>query len=352
MSYKKILAITYWGLGDFIWATSAFAIIKKTFPKSELTVLLLKEFEQLAKNNPVIDKYFFYYHSRNDSYIKDRLKKSLWFLRYFLKLVFGGYEACIFFDNSTLLTLIVKMAGIKVIAGPDIRAGIKNAAEPSRKYFTFTARLNPDVKHFHMSQRYQNIARQFLESYNLAKPVLTDTKNLSDKALNLIGEKTGFTVCINYRGQKTLPDERIIEIIKALSSQIPSNFCLLGDKSIFDNSKKIVNSLKDVSIKNLCGKTDILVLKAVLEQSDLLISVDTGTVHLAAAAGIKVISLHGQTLPDESMPVTHKAAALCSYEKCSPCSYAECPNGLKCLYNISVKEICETAKILLNEKSE
>jgi ADP-heptose:LPS heptosyltransferase len=356
--YKKILVITFWGLGDFVLALSAVSLLKKTLPKTQIEVLMLKNFAQFAKNNPVIDKYFFYYHNRNDSFFIDRVKKLLWFIAYFPRILFARYDACIFLDNSVLLTLIVKLAGIKIIAGPNLRANGFNIPEPSVRFYTHIARLNPNSQKLHMSQRYQGIVRSFLGTQNMSKPILPDTLCLKEKALSLLAPQKKFSLCLAYKGGQplnTLSIDRTIGLLRNINKEIDASFYLLGDFSCAQGSDYIVKTLmpNGISIKNLCSKTDLLTLKAVLENCDLLLSVDTGIMHIAAATGIKIVSLHGgHTWTESTRPMSHQAISLCSYLDCSPCSTAVCPNNLKCLSDISDEEIVEKILFLLEVKNE
>ncbi|MDR2709104.1 MAG: glycosyltransferase family 9 protein [Elusimicrobiota bacterium] len=354
---KKFLVITYWGLGDFVWASSAISLIKKTFPNSHITLLMLKSFAPLAKNNPVIDEILFYYHNRDDSFLVDRIKKALWFMRYFFKLFFGGFNACIFLDTSILLTLFVKLSRIPIIAGPALRANGYNLTEPSAKFFTNPIPLNPNSTHIHMSQRYQTIARSFLGVQNLAMPVLPDTKYLENKIAALLGKCQGLKVGIAFKGRQSsnaLEAERVAGLIKKFNDKKKAAFFLLGEGGLKAEGEKILNLAKAIDakipVKNLCGKTDLLDLKQLCQMIDLLICVDTGIMHVAAVTDICIVSLHGHTLPENSRPVSPKGAALCKYISCSPCAYEKCPNNLRCLELISDEEIIETALRLIEEK--
>jgi heptosyltransferase-2 len=344
--YKKILVITYWGLGDFVWATSAISLIKQTLPQSIISVLMLRSFASFAKNNPAIDEIIFYYHSRTDSFFVDRLKKMLWFLRNFVRMFFARYDACVFLDNSVLLTLFARLLRIPFIAGPAIRASGYNVLEPSARFYTKSITLNPDSSKLHMVERYQTIARGFLGTQNLAMPVLPHTDFLKDKALQLLGGGSGLKICIAFcGGQKTnfLPPKKVISLAQAFNEKAgkPCKFFLLGDKNSLPVSYEIMalaNEAK-LDIKNLSAKTDLLTLKELFYHADLLVSVDTGIMHVAAATNINIVSLHGHMLPQNSGPVSKNAIALCKYLSCSPCTCDVCLNGLKCIIDIGDEEI-------------
>ncbi|MGH2502506.1 MAG: lipopolysaccharide heptosyltransferase II, partial [Ktedonobacterales bacterium] len=82
---------------------------------------------------------------------------------------------------------------------------------------------------------------------------------------------------------------------------------------------------------NLCGQTTLPALKALLAECDLVISGDSGPMHIACALGRPVIALHGPTDPAISGPTTPDAIVLQLGLWCSPCydvsATAECRFG-------------------------
>jgi ADP-heptose:LPS heptosyltransferase len=82
---------------------------------------------------------------------------------------------------------------------------------------------------------------------------------------------------------------------------------------------------------NFCGKSSLPELKALLAQSDLVISGDSGPMHIACAVGAPVIALHGPTDPVISGPTAPDALVLRRAIWCSPCydasATAECRFG-------------------------
>lgn len=74
---------------------------------------------------------------------------------------------------------------------------------------------------------------------------------------------------------------------------------------------------------NLAGKTSLTQLAALLKQADLLISGDSGPMHMAAAVETPVIAIHGPTNPALSGPVCRNATVLRSDIWCSPCYQAK-----------------------------
>ncbi len=76
-------------------------------------------------------------------------------------------------------------------------------------------------------------------------------------------------------------------------------------------------------VLNLAGKTSLPQLAALLERADLMITGDSGPMHIAAAVGTPLIAIHGPTDPAHSGPVSPRATILRSDIWCSPCYAAK-----------------------------
>lgn len=100
---------------------------------------------------------------------------------------------------------------------------------------------------------------------------------------------------------------------------------------------------------NLCGQTSLPELKALLDECDLVISGDSGPMHIACALGKPVIALHGPTDPAISGPTTPDAIVLRHDLWCSPCydasATAECRFGNPvCMKSLAPEDVYRVAR--------
>jgi lipopolysaccharide heptosyltransferase II len=105
---------------------------------------------------------------------------------------------------------------------------------------------------------------------------------------------------------------------------------------------------------NLAGKTSLPQLAALLQRADLVISGDSGPMHIAAAVGTPLIAIHGPTDPALTGPVSPRATILRSAIWCSPCynakDSADCPFfTTQCMKNILPAQVFEVAQAKLKE---
>lgn len=99
---------------------------------------------------------------------------------------------------------------------------------------------------------------------------------------------------------------------------------------------------------NLCGETELPGLAALLAGARLLISNDSGAMHLGAALGLPQIALFGSTNPAWTGPLNEHAEVHYRAEPCSPCYARECPLGhLRCLRELPPAFVAERALALL-----
>jgi len=105
-----------------------------------------------------------------------------------------------------------------------------------------------------------------------------------------------------------------------------------------------LEAIPGVRSLNLVGKTSLRQLMALLKLCRVLLTNDTGPMHVAAALGTPVVVPFGSTAPEltgPGLPGDSRHALLTSSAPCSPCFRATCPIDLRCLTGISVQRVVE-----------
>lgn len=106
---------------------------------------------------------------------------------------------------------------------------------------------------------------------------------------------------------------------------------------------------------NLAGKTSLPQLAALLQRADVVISGDSGPMHIADALGTPLIAIHGPTDPAQFGPVAPAATVLKSSIWCSPCYNVKDPADCRfyttqCMKNITPVRVFEVVEMKLREK--
>ncbi|GCE27733.1 ADP-heptose--LPS heptosyltransferase [Dictyobacter alpinus] len=109
---------------------------------------------------------------------------------------------------------------------------------------------------------------------------------------------------------------------------------------------------------NLAGKTSLAQLAALLQRADIVITGDSGPMHIACAVGTRVIAIHGPTDPALSGPVSPQATVLRDDIWCSPCYKAKgAPADCRffttqCMKNITPQHVFNTVETVLGQNGQ
>jgi heptosyltransferase-2 len=96
---------------------------------------------------------------------------------------------------------------------------------------------------------------------------------------------------------------------------------------------------------------DPVELAAVLARARVVVTNDSGPMHLAAAVGTPVVALFGPTDPGRTGPTGSPSVVLDRYVFCSPCYLKECPYAHECMTGIEVREVLAAVERLLDRVS-
>ena len=137
-------------------------------------------------------------------------------------------------------------------------------------------------------------------------------------------------------------------LIDKLIREQDAQVILTGASTDLPLIESVLRHMQEQAI-NLAGKTSLPQLVALLQRTDLVISGDSGPMHIAAAVGTPLIAIHGPTDPALSGPISPAATILRSDIWCSPCynarDTADCRFfTTQCMKNISPSQVFKVAR--------
>jgi heptosyltransferase-2 len=153
----------------------------------------------------------------------------------------------------------------------------------------------------------------------------------------------------NSRAKRWIP-HRFAQLNDRLQTELNCNVVLLGSKDDQQISQMVASLSRRQPI-DLTGHTDIATAAAILGEIDLLISNDMGLAHLAPAVGTQTLVIFGPTNQLTTRPFSESASVISANVECSPCMLRDCPIDHRCMTRISVEEVFERARTILNNEN-
>jgi lipopolysaccharide heptosyltransferase II len=144
--------------------------------------------------------------------------------------------------------------------------------------------------------------------------------------------------------------ERFAEAAEAIAAQSSAQWILFGTKSDAAIGQTIVATLGNNCV-NRIGQTTVEQLIEELRACRVLLTNDTGTMHLAAFLGVPVVAVFGSTEPRLTAPLGNGHVILRHQVECSPCFLRECPIDFRCMKAITVPEVVDAVMSILRRST-
>ncbi len=161
--------------------------------------------------------------------------------------------------------------------------------------------------------------------------------------------KIGICPGAEYGPAKRWLPERFAEAAAMVAAQQrPVEWILFGTSADGAAGETIATALGE-SCTNRIGKTSLEQLIAELRDCRLLLTNDTGTMHLATLVGVPVVAIFGSTEPLLTGPLGSAHRVLRHHVECSPCFLRECPIDFRCMRAVSAGEVASEVLALLRQ---
>ena len=326
----KFLIVRFSSIGDIVLTTPVIRCLRKKYPDAIIHYFTKKKFAGIVQSNPYLDKVFLL--EENLSNILKELENE-------------EYDHIIDLHRN-LRTLRMKNAMREIPFHSFNKLNIKKWI-----YTNFKINLMPEK---HIVDRYMGTVQNLgvtNDGLGLDYFIPKD-EMINDGDLPFSHSQGYIAIAIGAaHNTKKLPVNKLIELVQKINFPI----ILLGGKEDFANGEKIAEP-DNVKIYNACGKFSLNESADIIRNAKLVISHDTGLMHIAAAFKKKILSVWGNTVPSFGMVPYETNYEVFQVNKlwCRPCSktgYEKCPLGhFKCMNNQSMDAIAESAKINLEEK--
>ncbi len=344
---RIILRVPNW-LGDSFMSTPAVIRAREIYPKAHLTVMARPAFTDFWKSFPGVDSVF-----TLDS--KGRHAGLLGFWKAVRELKKEKFDIA--------LTLPLSFSSAFLFFAADIPARIGTASE-GRSLFLTKSIPGERARQTHLVQEYFRLVEKGFDAPGSrvkralgasAKPgeaevaALIRRHRLSPSGWIALGP--GAT----YGPAKRWPLPYWKQVIQKLLDSRPEDLLVLGGREEADYLRPLVEDFKKGAfgkrVHLMAGETSVCGLAALLSKCKLLITNDTGPMHVAAAVGTPTVALFGSTSPAWTRPFGLGHEVLYHQTECSPCFQKTCPIGYICLHRIKVEEVLRSVRKILARKT-
>ncbi len=330
----KILVIRFSSIGDVVLTTPVVRCLKQQIPNAEIHYVTKKSFQTILIDNPYIDKLFTIQSSVNEVLEDLKREKYDWIIDL----------------HKNVRTLSLKQK-LKVPA----RAFPKMNLE---KWMLVKLKVDR-MPNIHVVDRYFEAVKH-LGVWNDQKPcdffISKDSHVNIEKEFSLL--ESFITIAIGAQfATKRMPYTKLIEIIE----QIDRPIILVGGPMDNELAEQIIKHFQAKNIKNACGGFSLQQSASIVSQSKLILTNDTGLMHIASCFQIQTVSVWGNTVPALGMyPYFPNHSELYTIEEvkglnCRPCSkigYQKCPKGhFNCMNLQNAKDIVSSMTNLFPNNS-
>ncbi|MDQ0205179.1 glycosyltransferase family 9 protein [Pectinatus haikarae] len=346
--YKNILVLNLRKIGDTIMATSAAYLLKKAYPEARLTMLVKPLTRSIAENNPVIDQVLFYDYShkaklRDIKKIMQKIKKE-------------GFDLAVVIDNKPRSALLAWLSGVPHRLGFE-KVTLRNIY--LKLFYTKIYDIDYDFGNTQQVKNHEIFINRITGRNDKAKMILPDlpagSREKIDKMLSALpAGKLKIALCMRSGTPfKDWPMADFAKVVHGLAEKYDAVFYVTGSSGDSSYAEKFIKNSK-YSVWNFCGQTNLPELGCLLRQSDLLLSVDTGTAHLAAAAAIPEVVIFAGTSHRHWAPYGDKVSCLYPDIECYPCSdetRRQCTE-YRCLTAVQPEQVLRACEMMLENNTD
>ena len=343
----KILVVAPSWIGDAMLAQPMLVRLKQRYPDAQIDMLappwtaaLLR---QMPEVNAVITNPF--PHGALNLFARYRLGRQL---------RTAGYHKAIVLPNSFKSALVPFFARIPQRTGfvGEMRYGLLN---DTRKLKKSALPL--------MVERFAQLAEALGDA--IQRPIPQPKLHVSAEQQRNTLKKFGLTVTqqsiavfcpgAEYGPAKRWPVAYFAQLAQQMHAQGYSVW-LIGSAKDKEIGDKIV-ALGNGDCQNLCGATDLADALVLLSCADLVVSNDSGLMHLAAALDRPMLALYGSSSPRFTPPLSTQARVLKLELPCSPCFKRECPLGhFNCMVKLTPHYVAQhipiAAPLIIEKRHE
>ncbi len=315
---------TNW-IGDAVMSTPALRAVRETFPRAHITVVA----------NPLVAQMFACHPDCNEVLVFDKQGQHAGvpgFLRFVAMLRKRRFDCAILFQNA------IEAAIMAFLAGVPRRAGY--TTDSRRLLLTHPVPVGVQERALHHTDYYLNMLAQCGVTTSLKEQCLALAAEDIEWATRHLPQ--GRFAVINpgaaYGSAKRWIPERFAAVADELADRYDLPIVLSGGPGEIETGQDIAKAMRTPH-QNFIGQTNVCQMMALLAASSLMITNDSGPMHVAAAFGVPLVAIFGPTDHMTTSPWGTRAQIVRHPVECSPCLLRQCPIDHRCMLRVTVADV-------------
>ncbi len=330
---RILVRSTNW-IGDAVMTTPALAALRAHYPQAEIVLLANPLVAELFQFHPSIDRVIIYdrkgYH---------RGFSGLW--RIARELRANRFDAAILLQNAIEAALIAVLALIRKRAG--------YTTDGRRLLLNYPVPVTDEDKRCHHTDYYLGLLAQLGITGGNGHLCLACSHAEQQWAQSVLPD--GDVIAINpgaaYGSAKRWLPERFAEVGDALSERYGATILLTGGPGEIEIGRDIAAAMRCQPV-NMIGKTSVREMMALLSHSRLLVTNDSGPMHVAAAFSVPIVAVFGPTDHTTTSPAAENVKIVRKPVDCAPCLLRQCPTDHRCMTAITAADVVAAVTQLLD----
>ncbi len=335
--FRILIRSSNW-LGDAVMTIPALRAIKHGRPDAHITILTPAKLADVYRLLPEVDDIIAFTPPTGKGLLKSL--RSILNVFTVARLIKNNapFEAAVLFPNSIRTAVEAWLAGIPRrvgFPGHSPRSWLLNQILREKKQKKATGPALPPI---HQVNHYLRLAEFIGGRPDMG---MTQPEPAAPQATPLVVPRVRIAICpgAEYGPAKRWLPERFAEVMRTIDLEYETDWYLVGTPKDFPIADDIAKRASLLNVKNVCGKTTLAQLIDLLKTCHLLVTNDTGTMHLASLLGLRTVSIFGSTEPMLTGPLGPGHIVLRHQVECSPCFLRDCPLDFRCMKSISSHEV-------------
>ncbi len=322
---KRVCIIKPSALGDVINALPALGVLRARWPGATIAWVVNHSFRGLLDGNPAIDEVI--------AYDRAGTRFSLGGLTRFARFLAGLRSRE--FDLAIDLQGLLRSGLMTGATGAPVRVGLADFREGSTRFYTH--RIPPPPPESHAVDRLLRVAGAFGADVADARHVLPLGEPDRRWARSVLAGVARPRLVLNLGARwvtKRWPPEHFAEVARRADRERGAGLVAIGAPEDAPSVAALVATLAPLPVLDLCGRTSLPQLAALAAEADVVLSNDTGPLHLAAAVGARVVGVYTCTSPRLNGPYGPRARAVETGVWCKA-SYVKTCDRLECMAELT-----------------